>query len=322
MSADKPKFNIKEQVQHLKDKGVTFKYYSEQNAEKFLTKSNYYFKLKAFAKNYDKDRNNKYINLDFGYLRELSILDTLLRTLILELCLACEHLLKTQINAHCSENSQENGYGIVNNFLKEAKNKPLSLKKYEQGYKSNIYQRKLIEKYYIKQKNTYKSKFALWNFIEILTFAEFVNFYDFYYKNNKKFEKHFINQIGKIRNAAAHNFCILYNLDTKPISSFKRTEQLITRIRKIKIFHKNNKLPYLNNPLFHDCVCLLFLVKDLCPPSMLRVMERKIFKFIIRARKHKDYFKKNNKINQSFQFMVNVILRIFEVKFCHRTKKW
>lgn len=317
MLNNKPKFNIKEQIQYLKDKGITFKHYSEQDAEYFLRNSNYFFKLKVFAKNYDKDKNNKYFNLDFAYLRELSILDTLLRTLILELCLTCEHLLKTQINAHCSENTQENGYDIVNKFLEEDKNKPLSLKKYEEGYKPNIYQRNLIEKYYIKEENTYRSKFALWNFIEVLTFAEFVRFYDFYAENNKDFKKHFINEINKIRNATAHNFCILHDLSSTPINSLNRARQLATRIREMKIFNKNNKITYLNNPLFHDCTCLLFLIKDLCPPSMFRAIQRKIFKFITRARKHKDYFEKNNKIKQSFQFMVNITLRIFKVEFHH-----
>ncbi|OBV29058.1 hypothetical protein BKN38_07390 [Helicobacter sp. CLO-3] len=77
------------------------------------------------------------------------------------------------------------------------------------------------------------------------------------------------------------------------------------------IFNKNNKIVYLNKPLFHDCICLLFLIKELCPPKMFRVMKRKVFAFLIRARKHRDYFNKNNDISQCFNFIVKVTLNIF-----------
>lgn len=150
LQTKKLKLNIDEQVECLKNLGITFKYYSESDAKTFLTESNYFFKLKAFTKNYKKDKNNKYINLDFAYLRELSTLDTLLRALILELCLACEHLLKAQINTHCSNNDKEDGYSIVKSFLKNPKNKPRALERYEKGHKPNIYQQELIAKYYKK----------------------------------------------------------------------------------------------------------------------------------------------------------------------------
>ena len=62
--------------------------------------NNYYFKLKAYAQNYTKyskvDMRDKYINLDFAYLVELSSLDMYFRRVIVGLCLDIEHVIKTR----------------------------------------------------------------------------------------------------------------------------------------------------------------------------------------------------------------------------------
>lgn len=93
-----------EQVVYLRDKkDVTFSYMSEEDAERFLADRNNFFKLKAFAKNYDKrfaggDAKGRYIGLDFAYLVELSRIDKQLRDLVLDLTLDIEHYLKVRIN--------------------------------------------------------------------------------------------------------------------------------------------------------------------------------------------------------------------------------
>lgn len=220
----KYKLDLNEQIQYMLDKGIKFDIYKKEEAEHFLKESNYFFKLKAFAKNYDKDENDKYKGLDFAYLREISILDTLLRDIILELCLACEHLLKTQINAHCSDDKNQDGYKIVDDFL--SKNRIQTLELYKKG-RCNIYQKNLIEKYFIKKEYDWESHFTLWNFIEILTFSEFIKFYDFYSKNSKNFKKYpFIKEIKNLRNAAAHNCCIF-----TPLSLIETTFILLNQAK-------------------------------------------------------------------------------------------
>ena len=75
----------------------------EKTAARFLSDRNYLFKLKAFAKNYEKcfkdgDRKGRYIRLEFAYLVELSRIDRQLRDLVLHLTLDIEHYLKVRIN--------------------------------------------------------------------------------------------------------------------------------------------------------------------------------------------------------------------------------
>ncbi len=111
----KPKLIINEQIKHLKKLNITFENTTENQAKSFLAKHSYLFKLKSFAKNYRKDANG-YQNLDFEYLVKFSSLDSIFRSLVLELSLVCEHLIKTQICAISSENLRDDGYETVREF--------------------------------------------------------------------------------------------------------------------------------------------------------------------------------------------------------------
>ena len=51
---NKPKLTIDEQIQNMKDKNIQFSIVNEKEAEKFLSYNNYYFKIKAYLKVFDK----------------------------------------------------------------------------------------------------------------------------------------------------------------------------------------------------------------------------------------------------------------------------
>ena len=118
---NKPKLTIAEQINYLESLGIKFNLYSKQKASDFLTYNNYFFKIKSYAKNYEK-YNGKYINLDFAYLVEFSTLDMRLRRFILNLSLDVEHLLKVSLNACFCNNQSEDGYNIVKKFLTDNEN--------------------------------------------------------------------------------------------------------------------------------------------------------------------------------------------------------
>ena len=77
----KPMLSTKELIEHMKEKGITFRETSEKEAMDFLENNNYYMKLAAYRANYEKcaegKRKGMYQNLDFAYLQELSRLDAL-----------------------------------------------------------------------------------------------------------------------------------------------------------------------------------------------------------------------------------------------------
>lgn len=64
--ANRPKLTIEDQVAYMKNKGITFDHCSEKDAVRFLQESTYFFKVKAFDKNYiAHPKTGHYYNLDF-----------------------------------------------------------------------------------------------------------------------------------------------------------------------------------------------------------------------------------------------------------------
>lgn len=101
---ERPLIDAAQQVRHLKERWVRFELTDEREAERFLRESNFFFKVKAFAKCFsrytspDSERFGSYINLDFAYLAELTRLDHHLREAALSLTLDIEHYMKVDLN--------------------------------------------------------------------------------------------------------------------------------------------------------------------------------------------------------------------------------
>lgn len=67
----KPKLTAAPQIDSMKRSGIRFDLFPESRAERFLTRRNYFFKVKAFAKGFDRWRGpdgapGAYMNLDFA----------------------------------------------------------------------------------------------------------------------------------------------------------------------------------------------------------------------------------------------------------------
>ncbi|MBP3772947.1 MAG: Abi family protein [Treponema sp.] len=119
----KPKLTSFQLVQKMKtDKGITFNLVSEANAQKYLFNENNYLRTAAYRKNYQKYLNGqnkgKYISLDFGCLKELAEIDSLLRAELSAACFDLEHDLKIRLLKDSEKNQKDDGYKIVDNFLK------------------------------------------------------------------------------------------------------------------------------------------------------------------------------------------------------------
>ncbi|KDE64792.1 hypothetical protein FUSO4_07410, partial [Fusobacterium necrophorum DJ-1] len=110
MSTDKSKQSSSQLIEHMKEKGIKFNIVNEVEAQQFLENNNYYFKLAAYRNNYEKNSEGKYLNLDFAYLKELSIIDMELRYLILQMALDIEHFIKVKILNDIEKNDLEDGY--------------------------------------------------------------------------------------------------------------------------------------------------------------------------------------------------------------------
>ncbi|MBQ4649277.1 MAG: Abi family protein [Firmicutes bacterium] len=224
------KISIEDQIEHMKFKGVKFNIINEEQAKQYLCDNTYFFKIKAYAKMFDTyrtgDKKGKYVDLEFAYLRELAVIDMHLRHFILKAAVDVEHAIKVQFMDDFN-NCSSNGYDIVDEYFQiypDLKNKILRKK-------DNSYCEDLIDK-------LEKEGYAVWNLIEIISFGDFINLYRLFYEKyppekGKKIYAYPMYNIKSLRNAAAHNNCILNQLMKGKNSRYNHNKKVISFVSKI-----------------------------------------------------------------------------------------
>lgn len=105
-----------ELVKKLANKGVTFNHdYTQERAIDYLKKNNNYYKLSSYRKNFTKDDDGKYIDLDFSYLVDMGIIDMLFRYQVMRMALDIEHFEKVKLLT-VLKNKNDNGYSALASY--------------------------------------------------------------------------------------------------------------------------------------------------------------------------------------------------------------
>lgn len=306
----KAKLSIEQQVEYMEQQGIQFNLVSKIEAKDFLTYNTYYFKLKAYAKNFRKDSSGKYIGLEFAYLQDLSTIDMHFRKIILSICLQIEHALKVTINRHFCNNDLEDGYNIVRKFSSSGryiKKDPVTNINDFINNKHSYYTGDIIDKY--------KTDFALWNLIEILSFGELVDFYKTYTYHygriinsplSKKIKYNSMLFVTKqLRNACAHNNCLINNIDKQVKYKSKDISSLLSKCKSISI---SSRKTMLNKQIVNDFVTLLccFEATEISNPVRWHSYSE-LYGFINRCMKHKEYYIKNSTVSSLFEFFQKTV---------------
>lgn len=316
---DKPKRSPVELVDMLRDKkGISFNLMSEAEAITYLSERNNYLRTAAYRKNYEKHKTGacegKYIQLDFAYLVELSKLDMYLRTHILQMCIDIEHALKVKVVSDLEQNSLEDGYDIVDEFFKV---NPDVLHSIAQKADS-IFTGDLIEKYftlcYVYEPSgsihteIIGTDCPVWVLVELLAFKEFTKFLKFYtdkYPGRLTVNYNHLNTIRSLRNACAHNNCLLVSLRPGTTKPTPKVTQYVSKLQNVGKEERKNKLSC--RPLF-EIVCLL-MEYDTIVSHQLRKNRMEALKEFANGRLvlHSDYFKTNQVIKTALLFLQKVI---------------
>ena len=249
MNIYKQKLSVTDQVKRLEDKGISFNVFCKERTEDYLTSNNYYYKLTSFRKNFRKHpdgvNKGKYVNLDFAYLVDLAIIDNYLRGIILEIALDIEHYSKLKLLHRLENDEAEDGYSIVNDFM-------ISL-----GQNRQVLEKRILEKanssYVGDIIQHYNGNYPAWTLIEIVSFGDYLRFYKFCADrwNDKDLLNDFylMKDVKELRNAAAHNNCILNDVTIKESKhqtnhAIKISLKSIKRQRNDKYLAKEKSLHY------------------------------------------------------------------------------
>lgn len=305
---NKPKKTAAQLVRHLESKGVKFNIYSRVKAYNFLSERNNYMRLASYRKNYEKDICGKYINLEFAYLVELSTIDMHLRTHIIKMCLDVEHCLKVQMLHHIENNSQENGYDIVNDFLSLPQNSYII--GVIQRNSQSAYCGDLIKSYFKFDANKQINSFdcPIWVLMELLQFGDFLNFYCYYYTkyNASHIEKSILNLVKSLRNACAHNNCILHDLHKNTNTS--APTKISKYVSQIKNIGKQKRQNRLSSQFLLELSALLYVYDIVVSTEVKKYTYRSLKDFANgRLVYRENYFKKNYMLKTSIEFLKNLL---------------
>lgn len=282
--------------------GLTFNIMDEERAKTFVAKQNYFFRLEQYlgiCPEANKTRSGKYTGLDFGHLVEMSTIDMYLRKILFKLTIDLEHYLKVKLVGDCQDNPADDGYEVVAAFLEK-----------NPKVRSSIQTGSKLIGYYERPMFRYTKAPAVWNFVEMVDFNDFSNFYSFYYDYFKKdggWTKQF-DAVRKLRNAAAHNSCILCSFKPVPnfVGDYETTLELLDGNIGIipGTISKMMRVPFLN-----DFAVLLSVYRKMAThPAVLENTLNEVKEFLDgRVVRHKEYFDGFTEVKNAYRFAKGVV---------------
>ena len=266
----RPMLNISEMVPYLKKKNIKFIECTEKVAEEYLRENNNYYNVTAYKNNFQKfqfgELTGKYIDLDFAYLKDMSIIDYRTRIALFKMIIDIEHYLKIRILNTVEVLNNENGYNIVNLYLEKDYNDIERPKRVHDSIRkkvTNEYYDKIFSKYNING-DTRIENIPIWEFLEIITFGELINFFDFfttYYNLNDNKYIFILREVNKLRNAVAHNSCVLSELDKK--DNLHRADTLVTNYLQECGIGNENRTNKLKNSRIRQITYTLYLFNEI-----------------------------------------------------------
>lgn len=310
--------NVSEMVPYLKQKNIKFKLISEKDAENYLKRNNNYYNITAYKHNFQKypslagKYEGLYQDLDFAYLKDLAIIDYRTRILLFKMIIDIEHYLKMKILNTIETIKEENGYKIINIYLEKDFNDKNFLKRAHNSiFKKvgNVYYQKIFSKYDI-DKNKRLENIPVWEFLEIITFGELVNFYEFYTKEYRLIHEekdiYILRDIVKFRNAVAHNTCVLSELNKKD-NNYPPSYKIIQYLKNCNI-GKSTRNIKLSKSRIRQITYTLYMFNEVVTSNDIKENINKEINelFFNRIILHKEYY--NNKLLKSiYKYFENII---------------
>ncbi len=318
----KPMLFVDEMISYLKNKNIKFNYISENDALKYLKSNNNYYNLTSYKHNFEKYMFDgrfvdKYIDLDFAYLKDLSIIDYRVRLVLFKMIINIEHYLKMKILNTIENIDEEDGYRIVNLYLDKDFNSDKFPKKLHNSIFKKVgseYYQKIFSKYDI-DKDKKLENIPIWEFLEIITFGELVNFYEFYTKEyglrEESKDVYILRDIVKLRNAVAHNSCILSDLGNKN-NNYPISYKIINFLESCDV-GKKMRIKKLSNSRIKQITYTLYMFNKIVTSDGIKenVINEINDLFYNRIIYHKEYYNNNELLKSVYAYFEKIIEKFY-----------
>lgn len=292
----KSKITFDDMIQHFKNKNVSFNSISEAEAKEILQERTYFFKLKSYKNNFDRDKHGNFKKLDFGMLMDFSIIDMHLRTFVLNVSLSIEHTLKTKLLKIITDDPNEDGYKILLDFINHhnTKGRRGSTMTMDSLWgKAHIYANRGKGSDLYK---AYKNSESVWIMFEVITFGTLVEFAEFY----KDTRSHNIDiklnnvitnlkYVKFLRNIAAHSSPLIINL--RNLKFFGAEPSVTKFLTTIPSYDSSKEQVFLKNRVIHHFVAMLFVFENLITSKGVRKnVYRELIELTKRCRRNSSFY--------------------------------
>lgn len=317
--------DVESLIAHAKGKGINFDIMSERDAIEYLSQNNNYFKLSSYRKNYPKitngPRKGQYNNLDFAHLVELARIDVEIRHLLIKMCLDIEHFLKVSLIKAVENNMKagtgEDGYKIVTDFLIDSYTENFAERAANISRRSGTVSKKVRQNqknpYCEGLINKYQNEMPIWAFVEVISFGDLEDLITFYADATGwalPIDRKSLDRVRQIRNAAAHNNCIINDLNA--CSEKVKTPGFITQFVSSAGIGQNTRAKKLSNRRINQLVHLLYVYDRVVTSKNTRTIRMEELRSLINTRLtlHKYYFQSNSLLTSTYDFFKKLVVNI------------
>ncbi|WP_214828350.1 Abi family protein [Exiguobacterium sp. s26] len=329
------KYSVSKQIKYLRhQKGILFDKMSEDAARQVLQNRTYYYKVTCFRKNFIKNQQGRYLDVDFAILNDLAVIDMRLRYLLLHLTLDLEHAVKTRLVESITL-SNEDGYSILREFDEHEKSRyearldggpskkrspyrdiqSMHMRKVD----SHEYDYHLINAY--DRKNPSGKPLPVWVFLEKVSYGGLEKFIHFYVESKKSNYKIFkpatdlLMYSKRIRDAAAHNRPILMNIGNNRHAGViqNRVSSDVERFIIERTGHSKGTpeharvMKKMKNTKVHDLLCVFMLHRLYVSPEIQQARQRDIESLLERARYRKELYVMHPHMTSIFEVFASIL---------------
>lgn len=150
-----------------------------------------------------------------------------------------------------------------------------------------------------------------------MSFGDFINLYTLYYQKypNLNDMSKYLWPVRNLRNAAAHNNCLINSLKN-PYSTgciINPNLKVLNYVSKISGIGRETRKNKMRNPVIHDFVVSLYLFNKIVSSEDLRIYSMIELQDFVdkRLARHRDYFCGNGPISSSYDFLKKVVDHVY-----------
>ena len=304
----KPILTIGQQIEHLKQRGVTFELCSEEDAAHVLAGRDHYFRLAAYRVLFPRHEggpcDGQYAGLDFGHLVDLAAIDRELRGFLLPLTLDVESSAKTRLIGRITEEPGEDGYSIFSDYLGSLNHGDRNRREGElKRLENDAYLGPLVMRYPI-------CEMPVWVFLELSSFGAFADFYlfcaDRWDDSGMRDEHYLLRRVNSLRNAAAHSSAIINGLGSLVgASQMRYPPALAAALGNIGVSRRLRRSK-MRNPRILQMTVLAYAHSRFVPRERDAGTPERLCELAARAALHDSWYAGNTVITSSRDFLARV----------------